>query len=322
MQRKMLGEDSPEVLSSLESLGSTLKAQGKLPDAEAAFREVWAGWRKREGNEGPHTLSALDHLARVLIAQRKPGEAEQLLDETLTPALIRQSSSAQLLMVRVQLRARRGQWQQAADDAARVHEYRPSDQGCFPILAALLIKTQNRTAYEKLRTKLLTTWSKTNNFFVADQVAKACLFLPYSEADSKLICHLADLPITNGAGNEGALPYFQNLKALAEYREGHYAQAAEWCQKALDRRPNPVHPYASAILAMAYWKLEKKEEARAMLAKGNLLAPREMPARVAEYPGDAWLAWLYARIQLDEATALVNDGSPIESNSNAPQVKP
>jgi serine/threonine protein kinase/tetratricopeptide (TPR) repeat protein len=316
MQRKILGKDSPEVLSSLESLGSTLKAQGKLSEAEAAFREAWTGWRKREGNEGPHTLSALDHVARVLIAQKKSGEAEQLLDETLTPALVRQASCVQLLAVRVKLKARRAQWQQAADDAARVFEYRPSDHGRFPILAALLIKTQNRTAYETLRAKLLTSWSDTTNFFVADQVAKACLFLPYAQAYSKLISHLADLPVANGTGNEGAMPYFQNLKALSEYREAHYDQAVEWCQKALDRPPNPVHAYASAILAMAYWKLEKKEDAQAMLAKGDFLAPREMPASVAEDPGDAWLAWLYARIQLDEAAAL------IRSNSTQPQPQP
>src|SRR5205823_1133043 len=156
----------------------------------------------------------------------------------------------------------------AADDAALAFEYRPTDHARFPILAALLIKTQNLAAYEKLRARLLATWSETNSYYVADQVAKACLFVPYAEADSKLIGHLADLPITSGTKNEAALPYFENLKALSEYRQAHYAQAIQWCQKALARPPNPVHAYASATLAMAYWKLGQKEEARAMLAKG------------------------------------------------------
>jgi hypothetical protein len=69
---------------------------------------------------------------------------------------------------------------------------------------------------------------------------------------------------------------------------------------------------------MAYWKLEKREEARAMLAKGDLLAPREMPARVAEDTGTAWLAWLYARIQLDEASALIHSASSPDDNSPRP----
>jgi serine/threonine protein kinase/tetratricopeptide (TPR) repeat protein len=318
MQRKMLGEDSPEVLKSLRSLASTLEAQDKLPEAEAAYREVLAGWRKREGNESPQALSALESVARVLIAQKKSGEAEQLLDEALTPVLVQQSSSAKLLTLRVKLKARRGQWQQAAEDAALAFEYRPSDHTRFPVLAALLIKTQNRPAYEKLRTKLLGTWLNTTNFYVADQVAKACLFLPCSEPDSQIIGHLADKPVTNGTGDKRAMPFFQTCKALSEYRQAHYAQAVEWCQKALDGPPNAAQAHVFAVLAMAYWNFEKKEEARAMLAKGDLLAPREMPASVAEDPGSAWLAWLYARIQLDEAAALIRSNSTQQDGSNQP----
>ncbi|HTG45174.1 MAG TPA: serine/threonine protein kinase, partial [Verrucomicrobiae bacterium] len=246
------------------------------------------------------------------------GEAEQLLDEVLTPALVEKPSSAKLLTQRMKLKARRGQWQQAADDAALVLEYRPSDHTRFPVLAALLIKTSNRSAYEKLRANLLTTWSNTTDIYVADQVAKACFFLPCSESDSQILGRLADQPVTSEIKNTSAMPYFQTCKALSEYRQAHYAQAVEWCHKALDRPPNPAHAHASAILAMAYWKLEKREEARATLAKGDLLAPREMPARVAEDSGDGWLAWLYARIQLDEAAVLIRSESNQRAGLNQP----
>jgi tetratricopeptide (TPR) repeat protein len=318
MQRKMFGENSPEVLKSLRNLASTFEKQEKWPEAEATYRLALDGWRKRKESEGVQGLYALESIARVLIRQKKSAEAEQLLDETLTPALVQKSSSAKLLAQRVKLKAGRGQWKQAADDAALVLEYRPTDHMRYPVLAALLLKTQDHAAYEKLRSRLLASWSETNSFSVADQVAKACLFLPYSEADAKLIGHLADLPITNGASNQGALPYFQALKALSEHRQGHYSDAVQWGQEALSWPRNAVHPYASAILAMAYWKMGKKEEARAMLAKGDLLAPREMPASVAENPGDAWLAWLYARIHLDEASALIQPASATDNNSTPP----
>jgi tetratricopeptide (TPR) repeat protein len=318
IQRKMLGDDSPEVLKSLESLGSTLKAQHKYEDAEAAFRESLAGWRKREGDESPQVISALDHVARILIAQKKFTDAEQLLNKALTPSLVQKSSSAQLLKVRGELRARRGQWQEAADDLARLFEYRPTEHERYPVLAALLIKSQNRPAYEKLRTKLLTARWDTNNFFAADNVAKACLFLPCSGTDLKTISHLADLVVAFGSGDQGALPYFQTCKALSEYRQEHYAQAVEWAQKTLESSSIASHGHASAVVTMAYWKLEKREEARAMLAKGDLLAPREMPARIAEDTGNAWLAWLYARIQLDEAAALIQSGPPPQDGPNQP----
>jgi serine/threonine protein kinase len=318
MQRKMFGENSPEVLKSLRNLASTFEDGGKLPEAEEIYRLALDGWRKRDEGESIQGLYALEGIARVLTKQRRSDEAELLLDGALTPALAQHSNSVKLLNLRVKLRARRGQWQQAADDAARAFEYRPLDHTRYPILAALLIKTQNRPAYEALRAQLLTTWSNTTNFFAADQVAKACSFFPCSEAHSQIIARLADLPVAFGTKDKGAMPYFQICKALSEYRQGHFAEAIKWSQKTLDTPIIASHAHASAIIAMAYWKLERKEEARAMLAKGDLLAPREMPAPVAEDPGNDWLAWLYARIQLDEAADLIQSGSAQRDGVNQP----
>jgi hypothetical protein len=69
--------------------------------------------------------------------------------------------------------------------------------------------------------------------------------------------------------------------------------------------------YAYAVLAMADWRLGEKVAARAMLAKGNTLAPIIFPAREVQDGADAWSGWIFARISLDEATALVE--SPAEA---------
>ena len=55
-----------------------------------------------------------------------------------------------------------------------------------------------------------------------------------------------------------------------------------------------------------------------MLAKGDALAPPIMPLSIAEDPENAWLAWLYARIQLDEATALIQPGTTTDNHPNQP----
>jgi tetratricopeptide (TPR) repeat protein len=293
------------VLYALVSLGSVLQAEGKLAESEQVRREALALSRKRGENETPQALAELESLTRLLMDQKKFGDAEQLLDEALTPAFVSQPPSANLLALRVDLKARRGQWQEAAADAALAFEHQPSSHTRFPMLAALLVKTQNRPAYEHFCKRLLTTFGDTTNFYVADQVAKACLFLPSSDADLKIIAHLADMTVTRGKGDVGALPFFQDCKALSEYRQGHYAEAIEWAQKPLKVPGLHVHGHAYAVLAMAYWRLGEKEKARAMLAEANTLAPPIMPARIAEDPGDAWLAWLHARIQLEEANALV-----------------
>jgi len=45
-----------------------------------------------------------------------------------------------------------------------------------------------------------------------------------------------------------------------------------------------------------------------------------MPTSIAEDPANAWLAWLYARIQLDEATALIQPGSATDTHPAPPSL--
>jgi hypothetical protein len=103
------------------------------------------------------------------------------------------------------------------------------------------------------------------------------------------------------------MPFFQLGKALSEYRQGHLADAAEWAQNVLASSRVEACGQAYAILAMAKWGLGEKEIARAMLAKGNDIAPRLMPARDALDPGQAWFGWVFSRVSLDEATALLSN---------------
>jgi tetratricopeptide (TPR) repeat protein len=315
--RKRAGDGDPQTLYEARDLGSTLEGEGKLAEAESVHREALASWRKRAGNEDPQTVYELERLTHVLMAQKKFGDAEQLLDEALTPAFARQPPSANLLALKADLKARRGQWQEAAADAALALEHQPFNPR-YAMVAALFIKSHNRPAYEQLCKRLLTMFANTTDIYVADQVAKSCLFLPPSDVDLKLVGFLADLAVTRGTGDQDAMPFYQDCKALSEYRRGHYAEAVEWAEKPLKIPGIYVHGHAYAVLAMAYWRLGEKDEARAMLAKGDTLAPPIIPLSIAEDPGNAWLAWLYARIQLDEATALIKPGSTTDNNSNPP----
>jgi tetratricopeptide (TPR) repeat protein len=304
MQRKLLSDGHPASMDSLHNLCATLEGEGKYADAETFHREALTFWNQRAGREAPQALAQLEALVRDLMAQKKFADAEQFLDEALTPAFVRRPSSANLLALRVDLKARRGQWREAAADAALAFEHQPFNPR-YSMVAALFVKTHNRPAYEQFCKRLLTTFANTTNIYVTDQVAKACLFLPSSEVNLKVVGLLADIAVTHGIGDPDAVPFFQVCKALSEYRRGHHAEAIEWAQKPLKIPRVYVHGHAYAVLAMAYWRLGEKDEARAMLAKGDTLAPPIMPPSIAEDPGNAWLAWLYARISLDEATALV-----------------
>ncbi len=305
IQRKLLGEDNPASLDSLRSLGSTLEAEGKLAESETLHREALALWRKRGENETPQALSELESLVHVLLAQKKLGEAEQLLGEALTPAFTQRPSSVNLLALRVGLMTRQGRWQEAATDAALALDHQPSNHERYHILAPLLAITHNRLAYGQLCRRILATFADATNAYVADQMAKDCLLLPSSGMDLQLIDHLADTAVTVGK-DDWAMPFFQVCKALSEYRQGHFPHAVEWAQSAL-KRSDVVYlqAYAYAVLAMADWQLGEKDAARAMLTKGNTLAPIIFPVREVENIPDAWSGWIFARISLDEATALV-----------------
>ena len=111
IQRKLLGDEHPATVDSIRSLGWTLEGEGKWAEAEDAHREALAAWRKKAAkNDDPVVLSGYESLVRTLIAQKKFAEAEQILQDALTPAIIAQPSSANLLALRVDLMGRHGRW--------------------------------------------------------------------------------------------------------------------------------------------------------------------------------------------------------------------
>ena len=320
IQRKVLGEDDPDLFYTLRSLGLALESEGKLPESEQVDRQALDIYLKQGDTENPQALSEVENLVRVLKSEKKFNDAEHLLDEILTPGLMGKISSQRLLSLRADLRGRSGQWQEAADDAALAFEYQPTDLGLYSMLAALLVEAKERPRYEQFCHTLLTKFSDTTNVYVADQVAKASLFLPGTSTNMETAYRLADLPVTRGTNDPEAMPYFEVCKALSEYRQGHYDEAIEWAQQPLKIDGNESHGHAYAILAMANWRLGKTAEAQAMLAKGNDLAPQSMPVEIVEDPGDRWEHWLYARIQMDEATALLQQGSTTNNWQSAEKI--
>jgi serine/threonine protein kinase/tetratricopeptide (TPR) repeat protein len=318
---KRAGGEDQQTFYSRRKLGLTLEAERKWPEAESVFRESLALARKQAGNEDPEAVADLERLVRVLMAQQKFAEAEDLLGEVLTPAFVRQPSAASLLIQRVELRGRQKRWPEAANDAALALELQPTDHYRYHMLAGLLAITHDRPAYEHLCSRILTRFTNTMNCFVAERMAQDCLLLPQSGVDLGMVDKLADIAVTVGSSNS-SLAYFQGCKALSDYRLGHFREAVEWAEKAAKSPATEAQAKAFAVLAMADWGLGQKDLARTVLAKGDTLAPHTSPQPGPEDLGASWVAWLMARISLDEATALVAAGSSAEGNSIAERGTP
>jgi serine/threonine protein kinase/tetratricopeptide (TPR) repeat protein len=314
--RQRGGIEERQSMYTLRKLGLALEAERKWPEAESVHREALTISSKK-GDEDPEALVDAERLVRVLTAEKKFLEAEQLLDKILTPAFVLQTSSANLLVQRVNVMGRRGRWQEAAADASLALENQPTEHYRYHTLAALLAMAGDRPAYEQVCKKLVTKFADTKDPFVAERVAQDCLLLPNSGADLALMDKLADTATIVGS-SDASLPYFQACKAMSKYRLQQFSEAIAWGDKAANSSIDFAQAKAYAVLAMAHWQLGQRDEARAALAKGDALAPAILPKSGSEDLGESWVAWLMARISLDEATRLLQTGSTINENSNPP----
>ncbi|HTH50110.1 MAG TPA: serine/threonine-protein kinase [Candidatus Limnocylindria bacterium] len=316
-QRKVLGEGHPDVLETLQGFGRALEAEGNWEEAETVHREALAQWRKRSGNEDARTLTELERLVHVLVMEKKFSEAKQLLDEALTPAFLAQTASANMLSLRMDLLGRRGQWHEAAADGFRLIALEPTEHYRYHTLAPVLAMLHDRGGYVALCQKILAAFPVTTNPYVAERMAKDSLLLPNSGADLQWAGKMADLAVTLGSG-QPSTPFFQNCKALVEFRRGHWRETIAWTEKVRHSAQLYANAQACALQAMAHWQLGEKGEARVVLAEGEPMAPLIVPAGEHDEIGDNWLSWLCARIALDEAAALIRPGTSAEADPPRP----
>jgi tetratricopeptide (TPR) repeat protein len=311
--RERGGIEDKESLNTLRRLGVCLECSKRWPEAESVYWEVLTISRKK-GDEDPEVLVDLDRVARALIAQKKLGEAQHLLDGVLTQAFAAKPTSANLLILRVNVMARRGGWKEATADATLALEHQLTDHYRYHSLAALLAMAGDRPAYEQICKRMVTKFAESTEPYVAERVAQDCLLLPDSGADLAVVDKLADKAVTAGIGKNG-LPYFQACKAMSHYRMGNFSEAITWGEKAAKDSSEFAQAKTYAVLAMAYWQLGRKHEALDALTKGDTLAPVFSPGGDI---GESWVAWLMARVSLDEATKLIHAEPNAHDNANPP----
>jgi len=304
MRRKLLGSQHPDIAASLESLGNNLQRSGSFAEAETLFRELLALRRNRFGAQHPVVLRTARILARSLAAQKKHQDVELLLNDFLTPEFIRTLDSASMLELRAEALARMGRWKEAATDAARVVDHEPTDHQHYHTLAPLLVASNDLDAYVRLCREIITRFSGTTSVSIADRMAKDCLFHPSSGVDLPAVAALAETAVTKGKGRS-AMPFYQFCKSLAAYRQGHFADAAEWASKPAASSFPYVAAEACTVLAMARYHLNEPEAARASLAKANAIFEGKLPKPESGDLGTDWRDWIIARALINEARALL-----------------
>jgi hypothetical protein len=148
-------------------------------------------------------------------------------------------------------------------------------------------------------------------------MAKDCLILPSSGADLKAVGALADVAVTRGT-NSPSYPLFQCCKALAEYRQEHFAEAIQWA----DSSTKHSFPYSKAegyaILAMAQFKSARTNEALTALADCAKVIDEKLPKLSSGDLGGDWIDWIIAHALQSEAKGLIEGEQPAASGPANP----
>ncbi len=82
-RRRVLGEEHPDTLASINDMGLLLQAQGKLLEAEPYIREALEKRRRVLGEEHPDTLESINNAGNLLEAQGRLSDAEPYYRQSL-----------------------------------------------------------------------------------------------------------------------------------------------------------------------------------------------------------------------------------------------
>jgi tRNA A-37 threonylcarbamoyl transferase component Bud32 len=281
--------------SKSEESAKTAAAEANLRrQAEASAAEALAQvgqWRGAMTN----LLASLDAVP--------PAQALKVADVFFPPEDLKQPWAAPFLRARGDWHARHGDSGAAIADFSQALNMEPGDAGLILRLAPLLAETSGAEAYGRQCAQFLKQCRETNN----PAVALDCLLAPAAAVDVASLAALAGNALAAGA--PGPLQAcWQLLLSLADYRQGHFAEAADWAAKALsdaDGLGEGRAAQAQAVLAMAQQQLNQPNDARAALDRGRQILDTKMPQPESADLGGHWPDWVAARILLREAQALV-----------------
>jgi tetratricopeptide (TPR) repeat protein len=258
--------------------------------------------------------------AAFLISQNKIAEADDLVGKVSS---VKPSLETELVLRTLgEWHALKGQWDEAA---ARFNLLLEADQRdnswaiTDDLLKAgpILIERGDMKGYEHFRQVAIARYTGTKDPIFAERTLKICLLTP---ADDKLIrmlqpfSDLAQESMGDRKPNELWTAWRCVSLALMAYRQNYTPTAIDWCRKCLSFTDGNVARYATAhvIEAMSCYKLGEVERARSELTQGRDLINAQSAEGLKEGNGGIgfWYDWLFARILLREAEALIEKPVP------------
>jgi hypothetical protein len=184
--------------------------------------------------------------------------------------------------------------------------------------AAILCSSGDAGGYDRLREFVLDRFAETTHPVVGEQTLKICLLRPANEETLRRLRPLvgivsAAVDAKDGivAGNAHLTAWSCFALALAEYRDGNDARAAQWASRCIaspQKNPSRVAS-AHTILAMIEQRAGRTGNAKAFLNMATGPVMEKTGAKLAGGGNDQgfWYDWVNAGILHREAIALIGD---------------
>jgi tetratricopeptide (TPR) repeat protein len=260
--------------------------------------------------------------ARATLIERLSGDRTVTLSELVSlqaeiDPLITSADAhqrAQLLGLRGHLNARRGHWDQAAEDFGAAVAVGSDDHLNWYRGAVLRAWLGDRDGYGRLCREMLDRFSPEEDPAFKERVAKACLLLPLPARELERASRLIDEAGTKAkAENHWARPWVEATQSLAHYRRGREKEALALADHSLTFGTGGGWNrtvLAQVARAMTLRRLGRHEEARQALDSASQTLRQVKGLGGGDYT-DNWHDYLIGQFLLREANALLADPAKV-----------
>ena len=202
-----------------------------------------------------------------------------------------------------QVYARAGRWAEARAAFTAAVKERPENYHSHMHLAIVLAHLGDRTAHRQVAHEMVASFGGSTNLTALSCTAKASVLF-FAEGmdtgDRTAVIRMAGTLMDGGAKS----PFYEFDASLARYRTGDFRNAAAPILQRGEAYAPYVAPGARALLALAQYRLGQTAEARASLARAEVLAEEKLPKPGTDL-GGAWHDVLVSQMLLREAREVI-----------------
>ena len=304
-----LPADLPHTCLIYDRVGAALGERGLIDDAVVMHREALARLEKMADYPITEQLDLIrlhfhEALADTLITGKRSKEAIALIERDVATF----PDDALVYATLGHIRARMGQWDQAAADFGKSLYLQPTDPDPWYCAAAVYLARGDTESYRRACAGMLEQFGKPNSPVGAvERTIKACAAVPDAVSDFAAVERLAERLINAAEQNEPSRAHML-AKGLVECRAGHWAQAVEWLGRvAPDPQGTFLDATAFSALAIAKQQLGDQSAAQSALGRAQAIVAQKMPdpAKGQVFVGSTYVDWLHCQALCREAEKLL-----------------